>query len=310
VTSAAIAALPNLSGTNTGNQTISIGGDVTAAGGAGALTATVTKVNGVSLAGLATGLLKNTTGTGVPSIATGADLPPATASTSGAESAAHFNAVEAALINNWSASERAFCASLGLGLPDPEFIEAPAEFFPPAGIPWTAGVAGASGTSGNLSLLMSNTYQKCSRPFIPSISTSKWLVTFLLTIPPSAHGSTEFVGIGVSDDVTFDKGVYVGHFGTAYTGAVDQDPSATHAVLFLGDNAHGSFSGSSFVNPAGLTTYAIVSDGAGNVKLYANHAMIATVSNVYVSVGNGYVMCRTTNGTAPLLLRKFGYCAI
>ena len=79
VTSAAIAALPNLSGTNTGDQTISIGGDVTAAGGAGALTATVTKINGVSLAGLGTGLLKNTTGTGVPSIAIGADLPPATA---------------------------------------------------------------------------------------------------------------------------------------------------------------------------------------------------------------------------------------
>jgi hypothetical protein len=84
VTSAAIAALPNLSGTNTGNQTISIGGDVTAAGGAGALTATVTKINSTSLAGLATGLLKNTTGTGVPSIATGADLPLATSSTPGA----------------------------------------------------------------------------------------------------------------------------------------------------------------------------------------------------------------------------------
>jgi hypothetical protein len=58
-----------LSGTNTGDQTISITGDVTAGGSTGALAATVTKVNGVSLAGLATGLLKNTTTTGVPSIA-------------------------------------------------------------------------------------------------------------------------------------------------------------------------------------------------------------------------------------------------
>jgi hypothetical protein len=41
-----------------------------------------TKVNGVSLAGLGTGLLKNTAG--VPSIATGADLPNATPNTSGA----------------------------------------------------------------------------------------------------------------------------------------------------------------------------------------------------------------------------------
>jgi hypothetical protein len=88
VSSAAIAALPNLSGTNTGDQTISIGGDVTAAGGAGALTATVTKLNGTSLAGLGTGLLKNTTGTGVPSIATGSDLPLATTDAPGAQSAA------------------------------------------------------------------------------------------------------------------------------------------------------------------------------------------------------------------------------
>lgn len=57
------------SGTNTGDQTISITGDVTAAGSTGTLTATVTKLNGTSLAGLATGILKNTTATGVPSIA-------------------------------------------------------------------------------------------------------------------------------------------------------------------------------------------------------------------------------------------------
>ena len=57
------------SGTNTGDQTISIGGDVTAAGSSSSLTATVTKINGVSLAGLSTGLLKNTTSTGTPSIA-------------------------------------------------------------------------------------------------------------------------------------------------------------------------------------------------------------------------------------------------
>lgn len=61
-----------VSGTNTGDQTISITGDVTASGSTGALAATVTKINGVSLAGLATGVLKNTTTTGVPSIAVAA----------------------------------------------------------------------------------------------------------------------------------------------------------------------------------------------------------------------------------------------
>lgn len=45
-------------------------GDVTDSSGV----LTVTKVNGVSLAGLATGLLKNTTGTGAPSIAAASDV--------------------------------------------------------------------------------------------------------------------------------------------------------------------------------------------------------------------------------------------
>ena len=48
-------------------NTAAISGDVTKA--AGTTAATVTALNGTSLAGLATGLLKNTTGTGAPSIA-------------------------------------------------------------------------------------------------------------------------------------------------------------------------------------------------------------------------------------------------
>ena len=45
---------------------------------------TVTGINGTSLAGLATGLLKNTTSTGVPSIASNSDLPTMTATVGGA----------------------------------------------------------------------------------------------------------------------------------------------------------------------------------------------------------------------------------
>jgi hypothetical protein len=76
-------ATATVSGTNTGDQTISITGDVTASGSTGVLTSTVTKVNGTSLAGLATGILKNTTGTGVPSIAvSGSDYAPATSGSS------------------------------------------------------------------------------------------------------------------------------------------------------------------------------------------------------------------------------------
>jgi len=64
-----------VSGSNTGDQSISIIGDATAAPSQGTLNATVTKINGVALSGLATGILKNTTATGVPSIAIAADFP-------------------------------------------------------------------------------------------------------------------------------------------------------------------------------------------------------------------------------------------
>lgn len=50
----------------------------------GATALTVVKINGTSLAGLATGLLKNTTATGVPSIAVNSDLPVMTATVGGA----------------------------------------------------------------------------------------------------------------------------------------------------------------------------------------------------------------------------------
>ena len=61
----------------TGNLTHS--GDVTDTGGV----LKVTGINNVSLSTLGTGILKNTTGTGVPSIATAADFPTSTVSTGG-----------------------------------------------------------------------------------------------------------------------------------------------------------------------------------------------------------------------------------
>lgn len=64
-------------GTVTTNANLT--GDVTSVGNA----ATVVKINGTSLAGLATGILKNTTTTGVPSIAIAADFPTLNQNTSG-----------------------------------------------------------------------------------------------------------------------------------------------------------------------------------------------------------------------------------
>lgn len=57
-------------------------GDITVATGSNS--AAVTRINGTALSGLATGILKNTTGTGVPSIAINSDLPVMTATVGGA----------------------------------------------------------------------------------------------------------------------------------------------------------------------------------------------------------------------------------
>lgn len=58
-------------------------GDATSSAGSMALT--VIKINGVSLAGLGTGILKNTTGTGAPSIAVAADVTGLFSSCSGTQ---------------------------------------------------------------------------------------------------------------------------------------------------------------------------------------------------------------------------------
>lgn len=57
-----------------------LSGDATTSG---SNAVTVTKINGTSLAGLATGILKNTTGTGLPSIAVAGDFPTLNQSTTG-----------------------------------------------------------------------------------------------------------------------------------------------------------------------------------------------------------------------------------
>jgi len=83
-------AVANLTGTNSGDnatntQYSGLVSNATHTGDAtGATALTVVRINGTSLAGLATGLLKNTTTTGVPSIAVNSDLPVMSATVGGA----------------------------------------------------------------------------------------------------------------------------------------------------------------------------------------------------------------------------------
>jgi len=84
-----------------GNYITALTGDVTASG-PGSAAATVTKINGTSLAGLGTGILKNTTGTGVPSIAIAGDFPTLNQNTTG--SAATLTTPRAIYGNNFDGS--------------------------------------------------------------------------------------------------------------------------------------------------------------------------------------------------------------
>lgn len=84
-----------------GNYITALTGDVTASG-PGSAAATVTKINGTSMAGLATGILKNTTGTGVPSIAVAGDFPTLNQNTTG--SAATLTTARAIYGNNFDGS--------------------------------------------------------------------------------------------------------------------------------------------------------------------------------------------------------------
>lgn len=78
------------SGTNTGDNAVNtlysgLVSNATHTGDAeGATALTVKRINGVALSGLATGILKNTTTTGVPSIAVNSDLPAMSATVGGA----------------------------------------------------------------------------------------------------------------------------------------------------------------------------------------------------------------------------------
>jgi hypothetical protein len=83
-------AVANLSGTNTGDNATNsqysgiVSNATHTADATGATALTVVALNGTNLAGLATGILKNTTGTGVPSIAANSDLPAMSSTVGGA----------------------------------------------------------------------------------------------------------------------------------------------------------------------------------------------------------------------------------
>jgi hypothetical protein len=89
VTDANLTTIGNQSGTNTGDNSVNTlySGLVTNAthtgDATGATALTVVKINGTLMSGLATGILKNTTSTGIPSIAIAADFPTLNQSTTG-----------------------------------------------------------------------------------------------------------------------------------------------------------------------------------------------------------------------------------
>ena len=108
VTDANLTTIGNQSGTNTGDNAVNslysgLVSNATHTGDAeGATALTVKRINGVALSGLATGILKNTTTTGVPSIAVAGDFPTLNQNTTG--SAATLTTTRAIYGNNFNGS--------------------------------------------------------------------------------------------------------------------------------------------------------------------------------------------------------------
>lgn len=105
VTDAKLTVVNNTSGTNTGDnatntQYSGLISNATHTGDAtGATALTVVKINGTSMAGLATGILKNTTSTGVPSIAIAADFPTLNQNTTGTSAGISASITESQVTN-------------------------------------------------------------------------------------------------------------------------------------------------------------------------------------------------------------------
>lgn len=98
----------------TANQTVTLSGDVTGSG-ATSITTNVGKINGTALSGLATGILKNTATTGVPSIATnGTDYTLVTAQSCSAGN--HVSAITAAGVATCSADSGGGSGTVNSGL--------------------------------------------------------------------------------------------------------------------------------------------------------------------------------------------------
>lgn len=105
VTDAQLTVIGNTAGSNNGDNAAnslysSLVSNATHTGDATGSTAlTVVKINGVSLAGLGTGILKNTTGTGAPSIAVAGDFPTLNQNTSGTAAGLSSNIAESQVTN-------------------------------------------------------------------------------------------------------------------------------------------------------------------------------------------------------------------
>lgn len=105
VTDVQATVIGNTSGTNSGNNAVNtlysgLVSNATHTGDAtGTAALTVVAINGVSLGGLATGILKNTTTTGVPSIAVAGDFPTLNQNTTGTAGGLSANIAESQVTN-------------------------------------------------------------------------------------------------------------------------------------------------------------------------------------------------------------------
>ncbi len=281
--------LAAISGTNTGDQTITLTGDATGSG-TGSFATVVGKINGVALSGLATGILKNTTTTGVPSIAVAGDFPTLNQNTTG-------NATTATTATNLAGgsggtipyqSAAGTTAMLANGTAGKVLTSAGTTLAPTWETPTVGTVTSVTSANGNATIATTTTTPVITIVSAPKLETARTI------------NGTSFDGTG---------NITVTAAASSLTGTTLNSTVVTSSLTSVGTLVNltvtNPIAGSVTGNAATVTTNANLTGdvtSSGNATTIANNAvtyakMQAVTTNKLLGSGSGTAVAEITLGT-------------